>query len=468
MLKHYAYRASFLSTWNSVHTRDELGQRGLYDKKAAMALLNDGFHFEETDRYRSVYSYSKLVDALNTYDKEPNQMRLNLSSGLAISRRKFENPKPYKLTPLRLDDPELMRKADIRGDKSAGLTQFGRSKFEAWGEGLRLARLILTRGKAPHPAIAYTRTQKNEKTRLVWGYPLEMTILESLIARPIIDEFLSRTDHPMAFGRTSTQMAGKFNAWSHSSDHIVGADFSQFDASVKQKHIHFAFDVLKSYFDLEDVVFRDITVGDVFNIVESYFTTTPLVFPSHKGPTLVLGKQEGVPSGSYFTQIVDSIVNYALSVDAFNALGVAFDYDQILVLGDDMIAFTRSRVNLEAYASQMAQYGYKCNASKSGQWLSTETFEFLGRRWKQFKPVRNQQEVADRALYPEKFRMYDDVNGFVEAVSLVRSYGLTAYIEGTDFSRTSILVQPGKVGGYFDFLRKEGMIVSGTQRSVIW
>lgn len=468
MLKHYAYRASFLSTWNNIHIRDELGQRGLYDAKAAMALVNDGLQFVESNKYRSVYSYTKLVEALSTYDKEPNQMRLDLRSGLAISRRKFENPKPNKLTPLRLDDPELMRKADIRGDKSAGLTQFGRSKFEAWGEGLRLSRLILTCGKAPHPAIAYTRTQKNEKTRLVWGYPLEMTILESLIARPIIDEFLSRTDHPMAFGRTSTQMAGKFNAWSHSSDHILGADFSQFDASVKQKHIHFAFDVLKSYFNLEDLVYQDVTVGDIFNIVEDYFTKTPLVFPSPKGPSLVLGKQEGVPSGSYFTQIVDSIVNYALSVDALNSLSVAYDYDHILVLGDDMIAFTRTKVNLEAFASQMQQYGYRCNAAKSGQWMSTEPFEFLGRRWKQFKPVRTAQEVADRALYPERFRIYDDVNGFVEAVSLVRSYGLTAYIEGTNFNRSSILVQPSRVGGYFDFLMKEGMITSGTQRSTIW
>lgn len=469
MLRKFAYRAPFLEKWNQRMIQSDDADRGLFDDRAEHALRDMGLHFEFSDSYRSIYSYEKLCDGLDAFSVAPNEGRRKLTSGARHANRIFANHTPHKLEALRLDDPNLYVKADIKGEKSAGLTSFGRTKQEAWDEGLRLAVLILTEGKAPHPCLTGTRTQKNGKTRVIWSYPAEVMLIEALIARPLINHFATDPDCVMAISKTSEQMGSKFNEITCESPIVTGIDQSQFDAHVKASHIHMSFDILRTWFDLDQEVFSGVRVADVFDLVERYFITTPIVFPTPKGPSLVLGKVGGVPSGSYFTQMVDSIVNYAIISDALDATGVSFKQEHLFVLGDDSLVFTRQRPNLRAISQHLAELGYKAHGpEKSGQWHFIEGFEFLGRRWVNFKPVRTAQEIADRALYPERWRKYDSDTWVFDAERLVRSYGLTAYIQGSEFSRGHIYVNPERNSGYIQFLGRMGMLPAMVQAMSLW
>lgn len=458
MLRQFAYRAPYLSGWNQRSLREMDSETdGLFDKNIRDVAQTLGIHFSEERKYRNIYKFSKFEEALKQFGSEPDQADVKLGRGSRLAKRKFAYTGQNKLTALRLDDKNLYDLAQIRGDKSAGLTNFGKTKEEAWTDGLRYAILIL-RGKAPHPAIAYTRTQKNEKTRLVWGYPLEMTILESLIARPLIDYYL-RVSSPMMFGKTSTFMGAKFREASAATQYITSVDYSQFDSHVQRNDIQFSFNVLKTFFDLEQKVFEDFTVADVFKVVERFFINTPLVFPNEKGPSLVLGKRLGVPSGSYFTQMVDSIVNYALAADIFYEMDLKFNPDYIWVLGDDMIAFTYGKVDLAKFEYLATQRGYIANKEKGGQTLTVNAeFEFLGRRWRNFLPRRTIQEVMDRALYPERWRQYDS-NPYQEAHQLITSYTLTSIIDDCHIDRGVIpTIQTKWLSGYLRELTTEKLI----------
>lgn len=466
-LKAYAYRGKFLSNWNQRMLREDDQHKGLFDNDIVDILNTYGVEYVESKQYRSIYSYEKLEAALSSFDKKPDDFRTKLTSGLRHARRKFAaKNNTQKLKALRLDSPTLIKDAKIK-DKSAGLTSFGKSKFEAWTEGVRYANLILRQHKTPKPAIAQTRTQKKLKTRLVWAYPLEMTIIESLIARPIITEFLSRTDIPMAFGEYSLATANKFVGWANSTNYITGIDYSQFDSSVKRSHIRFAFDVLRSYFDLNQEVAEGITVRQIFNQVEYYFINTPLVFPSERGASLILGKTEGVPSGSYFTQVIDSIVNYAIITDVYDEMKVSYDPDKILVLGDDMISFTSSKPDKQTVSQLISERGYTAHPEKGSQGTVTEEFDFLGRVWIKFKPTRTFQDIADHALYPERFRKRTPENRMLDASRVVKSYGLTAYVMDTNFDRGDIFVTENMGSGLTSYYVSEGIYLQGMQKMAI-
>lgn len=469
MLRHYAYRAPFLEKWNARMLKSDDAEKGLFDDRAEHAMRDMRMEFEYSDSYRSIYSYEKLCEGLDAFSSAPREGRRKLTSGARFADRMFANHTPHKLKALRLDDPNLFKLADIKGDKSAGLTSYGKTKQEAWDEALRLAILVLTEGKAPHPCLTGTRTQKNGKTRVIWSYPEEVMILEALVARPLISQFSRDARGVMAISKTSEQMGSIFNQITAESPMVTGIDQSQFDAHVKASHIHISFNILKTWFDLEQEVYPGATVKDVFDIVERYFIATPIVFPSPKGPSLVLGKIGGVPSGSYFTQMVDSIVNYAIISDALHHLGVSFKKEHLFVLGDDSLIFTRQQVNLRAISQHLKELGYKAHGpEKSGQWHYKQGFEFLGRRWVNFKPVRTVQDIADRALYPEKWRKYDKDVWLIDAERLVRSYGLTAYISDHSFDRGDIFVRPEGNSGYIQFLGRMGLLPNSVQAMNLW
>lgn len=73
---------------------------------------------------------------------------------------------------------------------------------------------------------------------------------------------------------------------------------------------------------------------EVFEIIEDYFIHTPIVMPDHH---IYYGKKHGVPSGSYFTQIVDSIVNVIIAGTISAKFNMYINKSDIYVLGDDLL-----------------------------------------------------------------------------------------------------------------------------------
>lgn len=457
----------YLDFWNARMCK--ANTEPLYDKIVIAILKQQGF----TDLPyvpRNIYDPESLYDALMHYKPEESPFvdmkDPKVKAGIGMAFKCFAKPKgepKIDAVNLGLNHSYLFRVLDIKGDKSAGLTAYGQSKAEAWPTGLLKAGQTLRNERSPEPCLAGVRTQEGKTGRLVWGYPLSMTILEALVARPLLTKFKGGKT-PMAFAMTSVDLGIKMRKAQAHNSHYVSMDASRFDTTISQAVIKCAFNAFKTWFDLEQKVYREYTVEDLFNLIEDYFIHTPIVMPHENGPLLYSGKRHGVPSGSYFTQLVDSFANVVMlgTLDFNYKLGIRLD--EVFVLGDDLLFFTKKKLSLDGMSSLLnATYGMLVNAKKSETGLASKPIPFLGRVWKHGLPTRQWQDVLKRSIAPERYRDYGD-NKLWGARSVIASYGLSAMIEGipegfdVNQNIAAATIKDDWSSGLIQFLMREGHI----------
>lgn len=381
----------------------------VFDDHVAEILDQQGFSWE--DDPRSVYDPQQLYDALQRYatDWRPKWDK-HLDYGFARAYKIFAKPKHGKcLKPL--SDDLVVSKA-LKLSKSAGLPYLV-SKADALVYGFNRELQIREKLKAPNPCVAYKRTQKGNKTRLVWGYPLEMTIMEARFARPLIDYFKDRST-PMAFGMTKCELGAKLHRNFEDKPGVtVCLDYSKFDTSISSEMIYRAFRVLSTWFTREDQE----KLG--WEVVMKYFIRTPIVMPDGH---LYTGKNHGVPSGSYFTQLIDSIVNVALCYAMASRFGFEFSERQLFVLGDDSIMQIKGKFSLHEMAAYVKTLGMTLHEDTKS---IVGYCHFLGAVWEKGKPDAPIDELTRKAVFPEKFRSYGS-NAHRGAEDVLRSYA-TSY-----------------------------------------
>lgn len=379
----------------------------IFDDNVADMLRAQGYQIE--DAPRSIYSVRKLYEALGKYS--PNlskriKVDADVRAGIDLAYTCFAKPKsePYlKVMPL---DPNTICTVTSNPNGSAGLTAYGCSKGESMTRALERGVQTLKGEKAPEPCLAFKRTQFNGKTRLVWGYPYAMTAIEGLIAYHLNQKF-KRGTTPMAFSIPSGALGTKLRVASYHKKFAYSIDMSAFDASISADLIHIAFSILRTWYDLTEL--EPITkqpVGKVFDLVERYFIHTPIVMPNSK---LYLGKQHGVPSGSFFTQMVDSIVNTIIAGTLSRRFNLHVSKRELFVLGDDLLMWSDRDMSLDVmskYANSVL--GVKMHGSeKSEKFRFDEKIHFLGRDWNKGLPTLNESDVIKRMVFPERFRKYD-------------------------------------------------------------
>nr|QIJ70093.1 RNA-dependent RNA polymerase [Peterman partiti-like virus] len=315
--------------------------------------------------------------------------------------------------------------ASVKGDKSSGAPEFSSKKDVSEKDYVRMLNWL--RGcKAPDPCVAYHRVQHGSdgpRFRLVWGYPQSVTMGEGTFARPLIDMYKERRS-VMAFGKTrhklSAQMTSILNSHAR-----YGLDMSRFDASIHASLINMAFNVLSKNFDWYESCYED------WQKIERYFIHTTILMPDG----YVYTKHRGVPSGSYFTQMVDSVVNYfAIQYANFRLTGKLLNENKILVLGDDSIFGSDDAISIKEYARVLLELGLTVNQEKSCLALEHQQVEFLGHIWKSGLPDRNPIDVAKRMVYPEnhskitdgrvriKTRVYPYVTDALSAHKIITEY----------------------------------------------
>lgn len=380
---------------------------------------------------RSVYSVNKLYNALGKFRPgripETNLDNPHVRAGIKLAYKCFARGEDDKfLQPMDLV-MSTVKVLTTAMDSSCGLTAFGLKKKDAMSTALAKATAIVQRKVSPAPCIAYARTQENFKTRLVWGFPYEMTIIEGTLARPIIDHYLT-IDTPMAFGKTSLSLGSKINGGANSRRFTYSVDMSSYDASISGKLIDVAFRIISTWFKSTHYI------NNLLHIIKSYFITTPIVMPDHN---VYFGKRHGVPSGSYFTQLVDSIVNVIIAGALSSKMNLRIDKQHIQVLGDDLIFFSNTKVYLDSLASQARQlFGVEFNARKSQFVRNSEMKEihYLGRDWQVSRPHTSFLRILARIVLPENRRKYSKERSrrLAEIKAVINSYGLV-YREGLKF-----------------------------------
>lgn len=198
------------------------------------------------------------------------------------------------------------------------------------------------------PCIVYTRTTENKKTRLVWGYPFADTLFEMLFYIPLLR--YQKHDYPRAalvspdlVAERATELIIDAMA---TNKLLYSVDFAAFDASIKYQYIICAFDFIKSCFAPD--------YNSLISYVCERFYTISIVTPSG----LYRGKH-GVPSGSTFTNEIDSIVQLGI------ALTLKFISRQsCLVQGDDGV-YSMLSENITEFEDAFKYAGLKLEKSKS-------------------------------------------------------------------------------------------------------
>lgn len=167
------------------------------------------------------------------------------------------------------------------------------------------------------PCVLFTRTQEQEKTRNVWGYPIADTLNEMMYYSPLLSiqkqlNYRAALNGPVSVSQALTQLIDKVS----SGTKLVSVDFAAYDNSVKRKLQRYAFDYIKSCFQKQ--------YSNAIDVLFERFNTIGIVTPDG-----VLNGPHGVPSGSTFTNEVDSICQVNIA-SKLSWLGVDFQ-----VQGDD-------------------------------------------------------------------------------------------------------------------------------------
>lgn len=393
--KHHLYRAARLKSylaavWN-------IDAEPVKEEKIEEVLKSVGI--EATHEPRNVGEIDQLFEKLTYYlgHKEP-VMDKYIEYGFSVAYKKFARPKRMVEDGVYLRpivDKEEMRAA-IKQDKASGAPFFTQKGFVfdvVWD---RLWNDVIPNNKALQPAAAYYRTTEGGKTRLVWAMSLEAIILEAQFARPLIDKFLHYAN-PMTIGFWNTHLGDTLST-TMTKRYVYTLDYSKYDMTISRTFILRAFAILGTWFSEEDK--KKLHWEKMIN----NFIYTGIVMPDGH---VYYGKDHGVCSGSFFTQLIDSVVNVAVIMAVSKKFGLHLNADCVFVLGDDSIFTSFTWLDLKEMSTWVKeQYGIDIHPIKS-EVLDTDicrVFHYLGKYWFLGVPHRPEQELYSRMISPERRR----------------------------------------------------------------
>jgi hypothetical protein len=145
----------------------------------------------------------------------------------------------------------------------------------------------------------FTRTQESKKTRAVWGFPIADTLNEMRFYRPLLDIQKRQAWRAAIVGPTTvddniTKLIR--NAQSENQS-LVSIDFSSYDATLRKSLQVQSFHYIKKLFQAN--------YWNEIDYIAERFRTIGLLTPDG-----VWDGDHGVPSGSTFTNEVDSIAQF--------------------------------------------------------------------------------------------------------------------------------------------------------------
>jgi hypothetical protein len=265
----------------------------------------------------------------------------------------------------------------------------------------KLAERIIRGERGFDPYAVGRRVQPGDagpKTRLVWMAPLPTTIVGTRFSK-VVSSNLERK-RPFTWGLHNVEKGAIIAELESRFRYVYSLDFSRFDSTVPARMIDDAFRVARTHLDLtpdDDELYRRY-VNDFIH--SRIITAEGDVWQKHKG----------VPSGSAFTSIVDSIVNLILITYVWKrATGSVIPHDRILIMGDDVVVASNTRLELSQLASYSSELGFDLSVEKCG---ITKTYQdspdyftnrthFLGHYWVHGVPHRPLFEIVQRMALPE-------------------------------------------------------------------
>nr|UDL14424.1 MAG: putative RNA-dependent RNA polymerase [Gammapartitivirus sp.] len=389
------------------------------------AWVRESLKLFTREGYDSLFGFTRkgqgidgMYKALFKYDEAPSSFhslsslqRRSMIAAIDLARKKFRLP--YKHEPLDWHEVGQF----VRTDTSAGVSFMGKRKSEVMPQIFTEARWLGHRmkegGKSRFdprqvrfpPCLAGQRghmsPRDDPKTRLVWIYPAEMLVVEGLWAPVMYKSFEDLPDSPLLYGKSAQRLYTEWCVNYKSGEKLHGIDFSSFDTKVPAWLIHVAFDIMHSNVDWLSWRGKPTTKRsrqkwrNVWDGAKWYFINTPVLMPDGR----MFRKRLGVPSGSWFTQLVDSIVNYILV--QYLCLCQGMEAGSLKVLGDDSAFRNTQGLDLVQAASDSGVLSMVLNVDKCEVSEDPGDFKLLGTSYRQGHQWRSDEEWFKLALYPE-------------------------------------------------------------------
>lgn len=251
-----------------------------------------------------------------------------------------------------------------------------------------------------HPDLAWTRTQigtvEDPKIRNVWAKAFENIILEGMTAYPLIQAYRAQ-GYPMPLGmnyfKRLPSMINQtlFDGVNYNTG--VGIDIKSFDSSIQPWLINESFNILEN-----NIIFPDIQSKWAYEYTKHFFIHTPIVMPDGR----MWYKHLGIPSGSYYTQMIDSIANHIVITYAqLKHYGRSF---KTYVLGDDSlfgVPIEFGIPSLDFFKPHISALGLTLHPEKGCIATRASDLEFLGHSAYGTKVDRETAGMMRLALYPE-------------------------------------------------------------------
>lgn len=276
-------------------------------------------------------------------------------------------------------------------------------------------------------SMAFTRSVVSEKSktkqRPVWGYPLDVIVEEARYFFPLFQHLKQHcVSQDACYGLGMETALGGLSHLKRVSASIPGAkvlcaDISSFDAHVPGWLIRDLFSVMSDWFDFTKIKSVDGSIWDVdpfstakrWRAMVSYFVTTKIRLPDG----LRFQKFGGVPSGSMFTNVVDTFANAVqMRVCTRRLCGIPpKDY----YYGDDSVIFLHERQVLDLSDLErelLSTFGAVLSTTKTVFTSNFENVHWLGYYWRPDGPSRSPLFILASTMFPER-----EVVGPVDACS---------------------------------------------------
>ncbi|KAK9892936.1 hypothetical protein WA026_022811 [Henosepilachna vigintioctopunctata] len=251
------------------------------------------------------------------------------------------------------------------------------------------------------PDVALTRTELGSLDRPkiwnVWGKSFHNIILEGVNAFPLIDEYQRWADSPIIPGmnlyKILPTIIRDILQDGNSPSTGICVDIESFDATPQKSMIYDAFDILR-----ENITFSDAEGEQCWNYSKEFFVGTPVIMPDG----LMWLKTLGIPSGSYFTQLIGSIINHLLIT--YIQLKIWTRPFKLKVLGDDSafgLPYNLGWPDLEKISAVAVELGFTIYPDKAIVAQRPEEMEFLGHVVRGLRIHLDIGKLLRLALFPE-------------------------------------------------------------------
>lgn len=304
-----------------------------------------------------------------------------------------------------------------------------------------------------------------QKTRMISIIDLLVIIIELQFSVPV--QNLLASCRYYAGGKAPDELAHIISGGRGRHKFWFSWDAHAYDRSIPGWLIRDAMQIIKSWFDLtekEELLFD--------------YITDSLVVKQFIGPEgKLIEVRNGVPSGSMFTQIVDTVVNMIILNTYLFHTGLT--EEEVLsvecnICGDDNLIFHDGQIVIKDYCTYVAKnFGITSHPDKckSGS-CDYDPPEYLSKFWRSSGPWRHPLLLAAKMISPERTRVYDSKHRRVSPELIVYSYvlgyptGLRELIDVGRFviennlGKSLLTTTGGPVGlsGFLEYqIRYEGM-----------